>query len=266
MPLSPAPLSQLLASISDLDRGGPPVEVLSKISIPAKVHALREASGLIATYARSRYRPPMAVQLVELLGGVYALPLVAKHDIEEELDSYSELDLAPITSGTVEVMGSPTEAVSIAVRATEGGNDAGLAVAWSHDGGYTYLERDVGTLDGDGKITIPAAAGLVFQFTGAIAEGTVLIARCGVEAPLGRHTTALAAFDLVYNRGVDPASTAGALLKTRYDQAMVWALDLQKETAKLDEKNDSTPGRRETRPRGGGDKDAYAFMKRWDRR
>lgn len=251
---SPAPVTQLWASIADLDEGGPPREVLASKPIRHKLRALRAATSTLLTYVRSRYKAPLLATLTRVESRKYALPLEASYTTDE-------LELSALGSGAIAVVGDPTEAVSIAVRATSAGPAAGLPVAWSHDAGFTWLSADVGALDGNGTIDLGVAgAGLSVTFSGTIEEGAAIFVEAGVEEACQDAAVAVAAYKLVYNRGVDPNAPEGKALRQLYDDAIGWAKSVQSEQAKLDEARDATPNRRETRPRGGGQKNAWDFL------
>jgi len=251
---SPAPITQLWASIADLDEGGPPPEVLASKPIRHKLRALRAATSVLLTYVRSRYAAPLLASLTRVEAKQYATPLEASYVTDE-------LELSTLGSGSIAIVGDPTEATSIAVRATASGPAAGLAVAWSHDAGFTWSPADVGTLDGSGSIDLGEnGAGLSVVFSGLIEEGAAIFIEAGVEEACRSAAESVAAYKLVYNRGVDPNAPEGKALRQLYDDAIAWAKAVQSEQAKLDEKRDATPGKRETRPRGSGQKDPWDFL------
>jgi hypothetical protein len=233
-------VTQLWATPRDLDELGVTYEALASKTVQQKIRALRAASGIIASYARSRYKPPLGVVV--------------------EASSTSGFD-----AGSVEITGTPAEAIALAVRVRSGGGAVGTAIPieWSFDGGQTYEDADRGTLALDGVFP---AGGLVLTFTGTLAEGDEVRVEGGVDWGVRQHVVSIGGFNLLFNRGGDPDTPDGAALKNRFDIAMAWAKDLQTEEAKLDEKADATPGRRETRARGGGDKSAWAFLERRCRR
>lgn len=249
--MTATPVTQLWASIADLDEMGPPIEALASKPIPHKLRALRAASGKLLTYVRSRYKPPLVASITEVTTGVYAALEASYTD--------DELDLSDLATGSIEVSGDPTEALSLAVRTTEAGSPAGLAVAWSYDGGWTWATRDLGTLDGSGAIAFEEL-GITVTFSGDIEEGAAIFVRAGVEEEIAQEVVSVAAYGLVYNRGVDPNSPEGRTLRQRYEDAIAWAKDVQSEAAKLDEARDATPHKRETGPRGGGQKNAWDWL------
>lgn len=249
-----APVSQLWASIADLHSVGVSIETLRSKPRHDKLKALRGASSHLLTYVRSRYEPPLLAQVTRAEKRRFTPPLLAEY-VE------NDLPLVPWTTGDVEVLGDPTEATSLAVRALATGPAAGLAVGWSDDGGYTWPAENVGTLDSNGALSLGIyAAGLTVHFTDTIQEGAVVFVEAGVEEVLRDHSVAVAVYRLVFNRGVDPNSPSGAALKQLYADADGWAKNVQRETAKLSERRDSTPNVRETRPRGGGQKNPWDFF------
>jgi len=222
-------MSQLWASLADLDELGPPIEALASKTPAQKLRALRAASGILATYVRSRY----------------ALPLAAV------VDETSTGGLSVAFSGT------PNEALALAVQIGEPGGSVGSSVpiTWSTDGGVSY--PNTGMLDPSGVFTL---GGATLTFSGALTAGAVASISGGVDWALRQHVVNIAAYNLVYNRGVDPASPQGLELSKRFDAAMKFAEDLQSEKAKLPEGSDATPNKRETGIRFGGMKNSWDWL------
>lgn len=254
MPTSPQYITQLWASLADLDEMGPTKESLASKPQREKLRALRTASGVLVPMVRARYRPPLAASLEEVTIGQFEGALA-------ELYTTDELPLTTLPSGSIEVVGDPTEATSVAVRALESGPAAGLPVGWSNDGGFTWNERDVGVLGGTGEIALgQIGAELTIAFSGTIAAGSVIIVRAGVEAGISQNVVNVAAYNLCYNRGINAAEPDGKALRARFEDAMSWAGALQAEKAFLDESRDATPNKRETRPRGGGQNNSWDWI------
>jgi phage gp36-like protein len=230
----PTFITQLWASLRDLDEMGPPIEALASKSAGEKTRALRAAGGILAPYVRCRYALPLAAAVEEVL-----------------LDGFSP--------GTVAVTGTPLEALALAVRVEAPGGSAGpgVSVTWSADGGATFPSATAEQLPPSGQFF---AAGVVVAFSGALPPGAVVRVCAGVDWGIRQHVVNVAAYNLVFNRGVPPESAAGVALRQRYEDAMAWAKDLGTEQGKLDERSDATPGRRETRARGGRQKDPGGFF------
>jgi phage gp36-like protein len=224
-----ADVPQLWASLADLDELGPPPEVFQNISAAQKLRALRAASGILASYARSRY----------------ALPLSAS------VDDKSTGGLSVVFSG------KPHEALALAVKIGEPGGSVGSAVPimWSTDGGVSY--PNTGTLDPSGVFTL---GGAKLTFSGALTAGAVASISGGVDWALRQHVVNIAASQLLVNRGVDPGQGVTQELIKRFDAAMKFAEDLQSEKAKLPEGSDATPHKRETGIRFGGMKNSWDWL------
>jgi phage gp36-like protein len=228
-------VTQLWASLRDLDEMGPPIEALASKSAAEKARALRAAGGTLAPYVRSRYALPLSAALEEL----------------------TQEGSAP---GSVTVTGTPLEALSLAIRIDAPGGAAtsgAVPITWSPDGGATFPAGNAELLPVNGKFL---ASGLVIAFSGTLPAGAIVRVCAGVDWGIRQHTVNVAAYNLVYNRGVPPESPAGAALRQRYEDAMAWAKDLGEEKGKLEERRDATPDRRETRARGGGQKSPWDFL------
>lgn len=231
-----ASVTQLWASLQDLVDLGPTVESLNSKTEREKVRALRAGSGLIASYARSRYKMPLAVQV-------------------------EELDLSGITQSQVTLQGTPEEAYSLALRFDAGTAGAGTipiewTYSWIHGAPITY--DNTGTLPASGVFEVSSGFSIVFH--GPIPQDATIKILAGVDWSLRVHVVNIASYNLIWNRGVDPDSAPGKELSKRYDEAMRFAAHLQDEKAKLEESSDATPNKRETRPRGGGSKNPWDFL------
>lgn len=236
--MPPTFVTQLWASLADLDEMGPPIEALVSKTPRQKLKALRAASGDMAMLIRGRHALPLVAQLEELVR-----------------ESLAEAQIV--------VTGAPEEALSYGVRCVGGGAAAqGLAVTVGHvsrdeDDAIVFLTEATTTLGAGATFS---HGGLTWTFTGTLSAGATAAVFAVVDDGIGQHVVNIAAYNLVYNRGVEPSSEDGMALQRRYDAAVARGKDVQGETAKLDETRDATPNKRETRPRGGGQKEPWDFL------
>lgn len=228
----PWELAQLWASEADLALGGPPTEALASKTHAQKLYALRCASGELATALR----------------GAHALPLAV---------GVEDATSAGLGAGSIEFGGPPREAVAALVRVVAGGavgvDPVTVEVSWDFE---SYQDAQALPLDG----TLELGGGVVLTFAGSLTAGGVVRYQAGVDHGLRRHVVAIAAWDLLYNRGVDPGSPQGKELRTRYEDANAWAEKIQGKTRNLDEGRDATPGLIERRPRYGRRKTSNGYL------
>lgn len=230
------PVTQNWASLQDLTDMGPPVEALYSKSVREKLRALRAGSGLLASYARGRYKLPLSVQV-------------------------EELDLTGITQSQVTLQGTPEEAFSLAIRFDAGTAGAGaIPIEWTYSwiDGATPTYDNTGTLPASGIYQVSSGFSILLQ--GPIPQDATIKILAGVDWSLRVHVVNIAAYNLIYNRGVNPDSTPGKELSKRYDDAMKWARDLQDEKSKIEEGSDSTPTKKETGPRGTGQQQSWDWL------
>ena len=224
--------TQLWASLGDLNEFGPTIESLSSIQTTPKKRALRAASGILASYVRSRYALPLAVNL-------------------------DDTETTGFATGSVEITGTAVEAtcLSIKVDAPGGAVGSSIPILYNEDGSETYPKST--TLASNGVFEF---GGLTLTFAGTLSEGDIVTVRAGVDYAIRQHVVNLAVYNLLINRGIDPSKNPGQEMVLRYNSALDWAKDLQNEKAKIDEGSDATPNKRETRPRGGGSKNPWDFL------
>jgi len=224
--------TQLWATLADLDEYGPPVEALNSISHASKKRALRAASGILASYVRSRYALPLAVNV----------------------DETEETGLA---AGSVAVTGTATEAVSLSIKVDAPGGAVGSSIPILSNEDASTVYPTSTTLASNGVFEY---SGLTLTFNGTLSAGDIITVRAGVDYAIRQHVVNIAVYNLLINRGVDPSKGPGQEMVLRYQAALDWARDLQSEKAKLDEGSDATPDKRETGIRFGGQKTPWEWL------
>lgn len=222
--------AQLFASLGSLDDLGP-AAALAPLPARRRLANLRFASAHFATYLRPRY----------------ALPL--KPWVEQ-------LDTGGLEGGaTVVQTGTPTLVQDVVVRFPGAGTVGvpGLTYELSTDGGTTYAAAVALPLSG-----VVLVDGVSMTFTGAVLAGDILSYSTGVDEALRGHVCAVAAWNLLHNRGLDP--TTEAELQRRFDAATAWEKDLRAGVAQLDPAHDATPTTSEEGPLVCGEVSAYDFL------
>lgn len=218
MPISPW---QFLATLRDLHEVGVPAQALTSKSVAEKRRALVRASSSFVAFLRKRYKPPLALALSDL-----------------EVTS---------AAGTATAEGSPVgSAADVRIEVVAGGLVSGGAVT-------VRLSRDDGTagtwgttfqLAPDGVVQMD---GVTVTLAGTWATGEAVTYSAGPDPGIRGAVAALAAYNLLYNRGADPKTSE--TYQRLYDQAIGYARELCKgDGPELAEDADATPGRHEGGP------------------
>lgn len=229
--------TQLWASLQDLRDLGPPVETLQVGGLikSQKIAALRAASAQMAFYVRSRY-------------GADSLPVALNYS-----------GSSGFTTGGVSFLGnSISEATSLSIKIGPSGGVVGsqIAVLLDEDGSESYA----------GSGVIPASGiydinGLQFIYTGSLPADAIATASAGIgDYGIRQHVVNIAVYNLLINRGLNPANPEWEIISKRYDDAIKCGEGLVDQKVKLNEALDATPLRNETGPRWGGSKNPWDFM------
>ncbi|KYG11415.1 hypothetical protein BE21_57535 [Sorangium cellulosum] len=214
-------ISQLYATLADLAELGPPFSIIAMKTEAERLRALRAGSADVALYLRKRHTLPLAVLM-------------------------EEVTPSGLASGSAEASGDPEEAFDAWVRVSTGGAVSGgaTAVQVSNDGGYTW--GTARTLPSSGAITVGP---MTITFSGTLAVNDSVRVRAGVDYSLRQAAVAIAAYKLVYNRGVDPESRDGQELRTLYEDAIATARAIGEDEGRLEGSADATPALDEAGPR-----------------
>jgi hypothetical protein len=231
MAVTPQIVSQLFATTVDLDSAGPPKEALKMKSAKEKRRALRFGSAVLASYLRQRHA--MWLRIV-----------------------VEELEATIAGGGSAVVSGEAEEALDLAVRVDAGGTVGvdPITVEISLDAGETWAAA-VPLVGGALSLL-----GLLVTFSGTLAEGDEVRIAGGVDYAVRDHTVSIAAYRLLYNRGVDPGTPQGQTLRAHFDDAMAWVKAVSVDEARLDAGADATPGTSEDGPLYGGQVDPWEWM------
>ncbi|MGK3961327.1 hypothetical protein WMF01_12170 [Sorangium sp. So ce1667] len=226
-------INQLYATLADLAELGPPVQVIAMKPEAERLRALRAGSADVALYLRKRHKLPLAVEL-------------------------EEVTPTGLAGGSVAVTGDPEEAFDVLVRVTTGGAVSGGATAAqvSNDGGYTW--GTARTLPASGFVLQVTA--MTITFSGTLAVNDSVRVRAGVDYSLRQAAVAIAAYKLVYNRGVDPESRDGQELRTLYQDAIATAKAIGEDEGRLEGSADATPALDEAGPRWTSQANPWDFM------
>lgn len=221
--------AQLFATLLALDDLGP-AAALAGIPVRRRLANLRFVSAHFATYLRPRYRLPLkpwVEQLVDELAG----------------------------GATIAQAGTPFVVQDVVIRFPGAGTVGapGLTYELSLDGGTTFAAAVALPMDG-----VVLVDGVSTTFAGAILAADQLSYSTGVDEALRGHTCAVAAWNLLHNRGLDPATQEE--LQRRFDAATAWEKDLRAGTALLDPAHDATPTLSEEGPLVTGQTSPYEFM------
>ena len=227
-------IQQPYATLRDLDELGVAAEALAMLPAAHKRRAILAASGRIALYLRKRHTLPL------------------RPDV-------TPLDDSGLTGGGTGALAigttSPVKVQDIAVQVVAPGvvGVDPVTIQMSTDAGVTY--GAVTALASTGALTID---GVTLTLAGALAAGDVVEWSTRVDFGLCESTVAIAAYLLLNNRGLDPASMES--LEKRWEKALKWSTDVAAGDAFLDSKEDATPDLDEAGPYGDGQQDPWDFM------
>jgi hypothetical protein len=208
-------LSQNYATLRDLDELGVAAEALASLSAAHKRRGILAASARIAPYLRKRHQLPL------------------RPDV-------TPIDTSGLVGGgsaSLVVVSAPVLVQDIAVQVFDPGTVGfvGVTVQVSTDAGTTYGPLTALALTG--SLTID---GVMLTLAGPLAAGDVVSWSTRVDFGLCEATVSIAAFIMLNNRGLDPASME--TLEARWTKALQWATDIGKGIGELDGADDATPG------------------------
>lgn len=218
MPPSPW---QVLATLRDLHEVGVPAPALASKPVPEKRRALVRASSSFVAYLRKRYKPPLALAL----------------------------DALEVTSaaGTATATGSPEgSAADVRIEVVVGGLVSGglVTIRVSSDDGLANTWGATAALPTSGVVQL---GGITATLAGTWIAGEAVTYSVGPDPGIRGAVAALAAYNLLYNRGADPKTSE--TYQRLYDQAIAYAKELCKgDGPELAEDADATPGRHEGGP------------------